>query len=47
MMPVVLQKRILKEFHQGHSGIGRIKALMRSYTYLPNKDKDINQVVKT
>ena len=47
MMPVVLQKRILKEFHQGHPGIGCMKALMRSYTYWPNIDKDIEQVVKT
>ena len=46
-MPVVLQKRILKEFHQGHPGIGRMKALMRSYNYWPNMDKDIEQVVKT
>ena len=30
VMPVVLQKRILKEFHQGHPGIGRMKALRRS-----------------
>ena len=47
VMPVVLQKRILKEFHQGHPGIGRMKALMRSHTYWPNMDKDIEQVVKT
>ena len=47
MLPVVLQKLILKEFHQGHPGIGRMKALMRSYTYWPNIDKDIEQVVKT
>lgn len=47
VIPVVLQKRILKEFHQGHPGIGRMKALMRSYVYWPNMDKDIEQVVKT
>ena len=34
-------KTILKEFHQEHPGIGRMKALMRSYTYWPNMDKDI------
>ena len=47
VMPVVLQRRILKEFHQGHPGVGRMKALMRSYTHWPNMDKDIEQVVKT
>ena len=46
MRPVVLQKRILKEFHHGHPGIGRMKDQMRSYTYWPNMDKDIEQVVK-
>ena len=45
-MPFVLQKRILKEFHQGHPGIACMKALMRSYTYWPKMDKDIEQVVK-
>ena len=45
VIPVVLQKRILNEFHQGHPGIGRMKALMRSYTYWPNMDKDIEQVL--
>ena len=47
VMAVALQKRILKEFHQGYPGIGRMKALMRSYIYWPNMDKDIEQVVKT
>ena len=47
VMLVVLQKQILKEFHLGHPGIGCMKALMRSYTYWPNMDKDIEQVVKT
>ena len=37
----------MKEFHQGYPGIGRMKALIRSYTYWPNVDKDIEQVVKT
>lgn len=46
VMPVVLQRRMLKEFHQGHPGIARMKALMRSYIYWPKMDKDIEQIVK-
>ena len=47
VMPLVLQKKILKEFHLGHSGISWMKSLMQSYTYWPGVDEDIERVVKT
>ena len=33
VIPTVLTKKILKDFHIGHPGMSRLKALMRSYTY--------------
>ena len=47
VVPQVLQKRILKEFHVGHPGISRMKNLMRSYCYWPRMDQDIEKIVKT
>ena len=47
VMPLVLQKKILKELHLGHPGILQMKSLMRSYTYGPGIDEDIERVVKT
>ena len=35
VIPKKLQKRILKDFHAGHSGKNRMKSLMRSYVYWP------------
>ena len=46
-MPLVLQKEILQEFHFGHPGISLMKRWMRSYTYWPRMDEDIERVVKT
>ena len=45
--PLVLQKKILKEFYFGHPGISRMKSLMRSYSYWPGMDEDIERVMKT
>ena len=47
VIPLVLQKKILTEFHFGDPGISRMKSLMRSYTYWPEMDEDIERVVKT
>ena len=47
VMSLPLQKKILKEFHLGHPGISQMKSLMRSYTYWPQMDNDIEKVVKT
>ena len=46
IMPRVLQKRILKEFHKGHPGICRMKSLMRSYIYWPKMDQDIEKRIR-
>ena len=46
VMPYTLQKKILKEFHIGHPGMARMKSLMRSYTYWPRMDQDIEKMVK-
>lgn len=43
---IVLQKRILNEFHSGHLGISRMKSLMRSYVYKTKMDQDIEKLVK-
>ena len=45
VMPCVLQK-ILKEFPMGHLGICRMKSLMRSYTYWPKMDQDIEKMIR-
>ena len=44
---LLLQKRILKEFHTGHPGISRMKSLMRSYVYWSSMDRDIDSLVKS
>ena len=46
VIPSVLKKKILKDFHMGHPGITRMKALMRSYVYWQGMDMDIENVVK-
>lgn len=47
VIPALLQKRMLKEFHVGHPGISRMKSLMRCYTYWPKMDKDFENLVKS
>ena len=46
VIPCVLRKKVLKEFHLDHPGISRIKSLMRSYTYWPKMDQDIEDLVR-
>ena len=46
VMPHSLQKKIFKEFHTGHPGMSRMKSLMRSYTYWPRMDQDIEKMIK-
>ncbi|XP_014775940.1 uncharacterized protein K02A2.6-like [Octopus bimaculoides] len=41
-----LQERILKEFHIGHPGIARTKALMCSYVHWLKMGKEVENVVK-
>ena len=40
------QKKNLNEFLIGHPGISRVKMLMRSYTYWPRMNQDIEKIVK-
>ena len=46
VIPAVLTKKILKDFHTEHSGMSRMKALMQSYVYWPSRDKNIENKVK-
>ena len=46
VIPVALRKRIQQDFHEGHPGICRMKAL-RSYVYWPKMDKDIEKNIKS
>ena len=47
VIPAVLAKKILKDFHTGHLGMSRMKALMQNYVYWPGMDKDIKNMVKS
>ena len=46
VIPAVLTKKILKDFHTGHLGMRRIKVPMWNYVYWPGMDKDIENMVK-
>ena len=43
VVPAVLTRKILKDFHTEHPGIYRTKAFMRSYVHCLGMDKDIEQ----
>ena len=45
-VPVLLGKRILKDFNDGHSGMSRMKSLMRSFVYWSGMDHDIEFLEK-
>ncbi|XP_037931645.1 uncharacterized protein K02A2.6-like [Teleopsis dalmanni] len=47
IIPQIFRKRILKEIHRGHQGIGRTKAIARNYVYWSNIDHDIEAMVKS
>ena len=46
VIPTVLTKKSLKDFHTGHPRMSRMKALMQSYVYWLGMDKDIENMVK-
>ena len=46
VIPSVLTKKILKDFHTGHPVMCRMKALVWSYVYWPGIDKDIENMMK-
>ncbi|CAH8557945.1 unnamed protein product [Schistosoma intercalatum] len=41
IVPEVLRYKVLKQFHSGHPGINKMKALARSYAYWPTMDQDM------
>ncbi|XP_041774515.1 uncharacterized protein K02A2.6-like [Anopheles merus] len=47
VIPAALQTRCLKQLHQGHPGIQRMKAIARSFVYWPSLDDDITSCVAT
>ena len=46
VIPQVLRRKILNEFHTGHPGISRMKSLIRGYVFWPGMDKDVENCVK-
>ena len=46
VIPAVLTKKILKDFHIGQLGMSRMKAPVSSYIYWPGIDKDIEKHVE-
>ena len=47
IIPSSLQNRTLKQFHFGHQGVSRMKALARGYVYWPNMDKQLEDLART
>lgn len=45
VIPESLQKAVLKQLHEGHPGMVRMKQLARSFVYWPGMDDDIEKVV--
>ena len=46
VIPHVLRRKILKEFHTGHPGMSRMKSLIRGYVFWPGMDKEVENCVK-
>ncbi|EGT42836.1 hypothetical protein CAEBREN_31320, partial [Caenorhabditis brenneri] len=45
VIPEALQKVVLKQLHEGHPGMVRMKQLARSFVYWPGMDEDVERVV--
>ncbi|GAA56233.1 hypothetical protein CLF_110334 [Clonorchis sinensis] len=47
VIPTELRQRVLAQFHSGHPGISRMKALAHSYVYWPGMDEHMEQVCRS
>lgn len=47
IIPFQLQSRVLKQLHEGHPGMVRMKALARSFVFWPDIDEHIETLVRT
>ena len=43
----VMRNKVLKELHQNHPGISRMKSLSRIHAWFPNIDHKIKNIVKS
>jgi transposase InsO family protein len=46
VVPTSLRPSVLRQFHSGHPGISRMKAVTRNYVYWPGLDAQIESLVK-
>lgn len=46
VIPSILRQRVLRQFHSGHPGIGRMKSIARSFAYWPGMDAEVEQYVR-
>lgn len=44
VIPIKLQKRVLRELHEGHLGVVKMKSIARNFVFWANIDKDIEVV---
>ena len=47
VLPTKLRDRLLKELHQDHPGVSRMKAIARSYLWWPGLDSDLEKVARS
>ena len=47
LVPQQLRNKVLKELHQNHPGISRMKSLSRIHIWFPNIDHEIENIVKS